>query len=73
MENVHPIGTGWRTADEAAQYAHLSPWSIRQAIAIGKLRSVRVAGRRSIRLKLEWVDEWLQGTANAADGHGGVR
>lgn len=50
----------WLTVQEAAAYASLSPDTIYTAAERGELRHTRVGGRRVIRLRAEWVDEWLQ-------------
>lgn len=63
----------WISVKQAAQRTGLSGWSIHRAIELGELRHVRVGGRRSIRLKPEWVDERLQQGAGATlHASGGV-
>jgi excisionase family DNA binding protein len=56
----------WFKVPQAAQYAGVSRDSIYTACARGELRHVRVAGRRAIRLKPEWVDDWLERYARGA-------
>lgn len=50
----------WLTVTAAARYAAVSTDLIYLAVERDELRHVRVAGRRSIRLRVEWVDAWLE-------------
>ena len=50
----------WFTVKDAAQYASLSPDVIYVACERDELRHVRVSGRRTIRLRAEWLDAWLE-------------
>jgi excisionase family DNA binding protein len=50
----------WMRVAEAATYADLSIDTIYTACERGELRHVRVGGRRSIRLRSQWVDAWLE-------------
>ena len=50
----------WLTVAEAVQYAAVSRDTIYTACERGELRHVRVGGRRSIRLRAEWIDAWLE-------------
>lgn len=52
--------TPWLKVGEAAEYAGVSRDTIYTACERDELRHVRVGGRRAIRLKAEWLDEWLQ-------------
>lgn len=49
----------WWTRREAAAYARVSEATIGREVRNGRLRHVRVGGRRSLRFKPEWIDEWL--------------
>ena len=49
----------WLTATEVAAYAAVSVQTVYDACAVGSLKCSRVEGRRSIRIKPEWVDEWM--------------
>ena len=50
----------WLTVKEAADHASLSADSIYTACERGELRHARVGGRRTIRLRPEWIDAWLE-------------
>ena len=50
----------WLNVAEGADYAGVCRDTIYTACEIGELRHVRVGGRRAIRLKAEWIDEWFE-------------
>ena len=50
----------WLTVKEAADYSSLSADTIYTACERGELRHARVSGRRTIRLRAEWIDAWLE-------------
>lgn len=53
-------GRTWMRVAEAAKYADLSVDTIYTACERAELRHVRVGGRRTIRLRPEWLDIWLE-------------
>lgn len=50
----------WLTVTEAAEYAGVSRDTIYTACERTELRHARLSGRRSIRVKPAWIDEWLE-------------
>ena len=50
----------WLNVSEAAEYAGVSRDTIYTACERLELHHVRISGRRSIRLKAEWIDAWLE-------------
>jgi len=50
----------WLNVAEGAEYAGVCRDTIYTAVERGELRHVRIGGRRSIRLRSQWVDEWLE-------------
>jgi excisionase family DNA binding protein len=71
----------WLTVAEGAEYAGVSRDTIYTACERGELSHARISGRRSIRLRPEWIDAWLERhvrraengrTAERSSMHGGV-
>ena len=61
----------WLNVAEAAEHAGVSRDTIYTACERKELRHARVGGRRSIRLKPEWIDAWLERHASdVLDRHG---
>ena len=56
----------WLTVTEGAEHAGVSRDTIYTACERGELRNARIGGRRSIRLKPEWIDAWLERHARGA-------
>lgn len=50
----------WLTVQDAADHAAVSPDTIYTACERGELRHTKVNGRRAIRIKAVWIDEWLE-------------
>lgn len=57
---VGPTPTWLKIAD-AAKRAQCGEATIRREVRAGRLRAVKVGGRRSLRFRVESIDEWLQG------------
>jgi excisionase family DNA binding protein len=58
----------WLTVGEGAEYAGVSRDTIYTACERRELRHARIGGRRSIRLKPEWIDAWLERHALGVQG-----
>ncbi|WP_442932922.1 helix-turn-helix domain-containing protein [Mycobacterium kyogaense] len=52
--------TTWLTAADAAKYARVSTWTIRQAVMDGDLVAYALRTGRGYRLTAEDVDAWLR-------------
>lgn len=50
----------WLTVADAAEHARVSKDTIYSACELTELRHVRIGGRRTIRLRREWIDAWLE-------------
>ena len=50
----------WLNVGDAADYACVCRDTIYTACERRELRHVRIGGRRTIRLKREWLDEWFE-------------
>ena len=50
----------WLTVAEGAEYSGVSRDTIYAACERREIRHARISGRRSIRLKREWIDAWLE-------------
>ena len=53
-------GLSWITLHQGADRAQVSEATLRREAKAGRLRAVWVGGRRSWRLRPEWIDEWLE-------------
>jgi excisionase family DNA binding protein len=60
--------TIWLNVHDAAAHANVSRDTIYTACERNELRHVRIGGRRAIRLRAEWIDEWLNRFATAVPG-----
>ena len=60
MEEGQTDRSPWLTVTEAAEYARVSRDTIYTACERRELRHARIGGRRSIRLRPAWLDEWLE-------------
>ena len=50
----------WLNVAEGAEYAGVSRDTIYTACERGELRHARIGGRRAIRMKPAWIDEWIE-------------
>jgi excisionase family DNA binding protein len=63
MERADQVA--WLTVTEAAARARCGPKTIYREVARRHLRAAVVGGRRALRFRPEWVDEWLDLSAPA--------
>ena len=54
------VASRWLKIDDAADRVQCSVGTLRREVRAGRLRAVKVGGRRSLRFSAEWIDEWLQ-------------
>ncbi len=57
----HSQHTPWLTARQAAQRANCGLKLIYREVQAKRLRAVQIGGRRELRFRAEWIDEWLEG------------
>lgn len=57
----------WLTVAESADYAGVSRDTIYTACERGELHHARIGGRRSIRIKAQWIDAWLERHARGTE------
>lgn len=50
----------WMTAREAAHLARCGLKTIYREVRRGRLKAARIGGRREIRIRHGWLDEWLE-------------
>ena len=54
------VSPTWLKIADAAKRAQCGEATIRREVRVGRLRAVKVGGRRSLRFRADWVDDWLQ-------------
>jgi len=59
--------TPWRTSDEAAARGRVGIKVIYREAKAGRLRAARVGGRRELRFRDVWIDEWLEASATPVE------
>ena len=60
----------WLNVGEAAEYAGVCKDTIYTACERSELRHVRIGGRRCIRMKAVWLDEWFERNTRHLPGGG---
>lgn len=61
------VSSPWLDAGQGASYARVSRKLLYRAIRSGRLRAARVGGRRQVRLRREWLDEFIEGHATGPE------
>ena len=73
MPGTERIDTGtpspWLTIGDAAAYVQTSPRTLYRECRAGRLRHARIGGRREVRVRREWLDEWLLATSEPVEVH----
>ena len=64
---ITPPTCPWLTVNEAAAHGRCSVTSIIEAARGGRLRHAKLDGRRSLRFRVEWVDQWLLATSTPVE------
>lgn len=54
-----PHEGGWIDPDKAAAHCGVSTRTIYYACGAGLLRHTRINGKRDIRTRIEWIEEWM--------------
>jgi excisionase family DNA binding protein len=57
----------WLRVSEAAARARCSVKTIYSEVARARLRAARIGGRRDLRFRAEWIDQWLDASATPVD------
>lgn len=57
----------WLRPSEAAVYGKISRRLLYNEVRAGRLKAARVGGRRELRLKAEFIDQWLEATMAAQE------
>jgi excisionase family DNA binding protein len=50
----------WLVTKEAAARARVGPKTVFREVHAGRLKAARVGGRRELRFRPAWVDQWLE-------------
>jgi excisionase family DNA binding protein len=56
-------GSPWLTVKQAATRAQCGVKTIYREVEAGRLQCARIGGRRELRFRTQWIDEWLERTS----------
>jgi excisionase family DNA binding protein len=65
-QTMTDLPTQWLTVREASAYSRCGVKTLYRAVQRGELRAARVGGRRKLVLRREWLDAYLEATADNA-------
>ena len=65
-ERAAPL-SGWWTARQAAGYAQVGLKMVYREVGAHRLRAAKVGGRRELRFRPSWIDEWLESRATMVE------
>lgn len=57
----------WLTVDEAAERLRCSPKTIYRLVKQRKLRAAVIGGKRALRFRDAWIDQYAESTAQAIE------
>jgi excisionase family DNA binding protein len=57
----------WLTLRQGAAHAQADEATLRREIRRGRLRAARIGGRKCIRLRRSWIDQWLEQTSTPVE------
>ena len=57
----------WFNVSQAAKYIGCGPKLVYREIAAKRLRAAAIGGRRTYRIKIEWVDAYLEAMAEPVE------
>jgi excisionase family DNA binding protein len=63
-ERIVSEATRWLTVKQASARAQCGANMLYPEVRAGRLRAARVGGKRSLRFRAEWVDEWLRASSS---------
>lgn len=53
-------GSPWLTVRDAAKHAKVGAKTVYREIRSGRLKAAVIGGRRDLRLRVEWIDAWME-------------
>jgi hypothetical protein len=62
-----PQDDDWLTVQLSATEAKCHPATIRRECAGGRLRFARIGGRKAIRIRRSWLNDWLERSATPVE------
>ena len=63
------VATDWLTIKQACPVAQVGPKLLRREFKAGRLRAARIGNRRDIRIRRDWIDAWLEASAQPVEVH----
>ena len=53
----------WLTVKQAAARAQVEPGTIYKEVRAGRLKAARIGGRRDLRFREQYIDDWLEASS----------
>jgi excisionase family DNA binding protein len=57
----------WLTVTEAAEHLRCSPKTIYRLVQQRRLRAAQIGGKRALRFRVEWLDEYAYSVATVVE------